>query len=65
MKPALLTIGGLAAIVVGSPAIVEGALRLAQVAGGSQGALGATIVSLGTGAEMRALGVNAARKNTL
>jgi len=61
-KPLLLTIGGLAAMAVGGPAIVEGALQLAQVAGLSQGAVGATIVSLGTGAEMIALGVNAARK---
>ncbi len=61
-KPVLLTIGGLAAMAVGGPAIVEGALRLAQVVGLSQGAVGATIVSLGTGAEMIALGVSAARK---
>jgi len=61
-KPLLLTIGGLAAMAVGGPSIVEGALRLAQVAGLSQGVVGATIVSLGTGAEMIALGVSAARK---
>src|SRR6266704_2969410 len=61
-KPLLLTIGGLAAMAVGGPAIVEGALRLAQVAGLSQGVVGATIVSLGTGAEMIALGVSAAHK---
>ena len=61
-KPVLLTMGGLAAMAVGGPAIVEGALRLAQVVGLSQGAVGATIVSLGTGAEMIALGVSAARK---
>ncbi len=61
-KPLLLTVGGLAAMAVGGPAIVEGALRLAQVAGLSQGVVGATIVSLGTGAEMIALGVSAARK---
>ena len=47
---------------VGGPAIVEGALRLTQAIGLSQGAVGATIVSLGTGAEMIALGVSAARK---
>jgi cation:H+ antiporter len=47
---------------VGGPAIVEGALRLTQSIGLSQGAIGATIVSLGTGAEMLALGVSAARK---
>ena len=61
-KPVLLTTGGLAAMAAGGPAIVEGALRLAQIVGLSQGAVGATIVSLGTGAEMIALGVSAARK---
>lgn len=61
-KPVLLTIGGLTAMAVGGPAIVEGALRFAQVVELSQGAVGATIVSLGTGAEMIALGVSAARK---
>lgn len=61
-KPVLLTLGGLAAMGVGGPAIVDGALRLAQSVGLSQEAVGATIVSLGTGAEMIALGVSAARK---
>jgi cation:H+ antiporter len=61
-KPILLTVGGLAAMAVGGPAIVEGALRLTESIGLSQGAVGATIVSLGTGAEMLALGVSAARK---
>ncbi len=61
-KPAVLTFGGLAAMAVGGPAIVEGALRFAQCVGLDQGAVGATIVSLGTGAEMIALGVSAARK---
>src|SRR2546425_392326 len=61
-KPVLLTIGGLGAMAVGGPAIVEGALRLAQIVGLSQGVVGATIVSLGTGAEMIALGVSAARR---
>jgi cation:H+ antiporter len=61
-KPVLLTIGGLGAMAAGGPAIVEGALRLAQIVGLSQGAVGATVVSLGTGAEMIALGVSAARK---
>ena len=61
-KPVLLTFGGLAAMAVGGPAIVEGALRLTQFIGIGQGAVGATIVSLGTGAEMIALGVSAARK---
>jgi len=61
-KPVLLTFAGLAAMAVGGPAIVEGALRLAQIIGLGQGAVGATIVSLGTGAEMIALGVSAARR---
>jgi cation:H+ antiporter len=61
-KPVLLTFGGLAAMAVGGPAMVEGALRLTQAIGLSQGVIGATIVSLGTGAEMIALGVSAARK---
>jgi cation:H+ antiporter len=61
-KPILLAFGGLAAMAVGGPAIVEGALRLAQIIGIGQEAVGATIVSLGTGAEMIALGVSAARK---
>lgn len=61
-KPALLTVGGLVAMVVGGPAIVEGALRLTELMRISQGVVGATIVSLGTGAEMIALGVSAARK---
>ena len=61
-KPVLLSFGGLAAMAVGGPAIVEGALRLTQFIGIGQGAVGATIVSLGTGAEMIALGVSAARK---
>ena len=47
---------------VGGPALVEGALRLTQSIGLSQGVIGTTIVSFGTGAEMIALGVSAARK---
>ncbi len=61
-KPILLTFGGLAAMAIGGPAIVEGAIRLAQSSGLSQGVVGATIVSLGTGAEMIVLGISAARK---
>jgi cation:H+ antiporter len=61
-KPVLLTFGGLAAMAVGGPAMVEGALRFTQTIGLSQGVVGATIVSLGTGAEMIALGISAARK---
>jgi cation:H+ antiporter len=41
---------------------VESALRLTRLVGLSQGVVGATIVSLGTAAEMIALGVSAARK---
>jgi cation:H+ antiporter len=61
-KPVVLAFGGLAAMAAGGPAIIEGAIRFAQIVGLSQGAVGATIVSLGTGAEMIALGVSAARK---
>jgi len=61
-KPILLTVGGLAAMALGGPTIVEGALRLTQSIGLNQGAVGATIVSLGTGAEMIALGISAAHK---
>jgi cation:H+ antiporter len=61
-RPALLSLGGLAAMAIGGPAIVEGALRLAHIAGLGEGAVGATIVSLGTSAEMIALGISAARK---
>lgn len=62
LRYVLLTFGGLTAMAVGGPTIVEGALRLALIVGLSQGAVGATIVSLGTGAEMIALGVSAVRK---
>jgi cation:H+ antiporter len=61
-KPALLTCAGLAAMAVGGPALVEGARQLAALGHRSQGVTGATIVSLGTGAEMIVLGVSAARK---
>lgn len=61
-KALLLTVGGLVAMATGGPALVEGALRLAEIAHLGQGVIGATVVSLGTGAEMIALGVSAARK---
>jgi cation:H+ antiporter len=61
-KSIVLTLGGLLGMAIGGPAVVEGALQLAQLAGLSQGVVGATIVSLGTGAEMIALGISAARK---
>ena len=61
-KPVLLTFAGLIAMAVGGPTTVEGALRLVASIGLSQGVVGATIVSLGTGAEMIALGISAARK---
>jgi cation:H+ antiporter len=61
-KPILLTFGGLATMGLGGPTIVEGALRLTQSIGLNQGVVGATIVSLGTGAEMIALGISAAHK---
>jgi cation:H+ antiporter len=61
-KQILLAGGGLVAMAVGGPALVEGALRLSHLIDLGQGVVGATIVSLGTGAEMIALGVTAARK---
>jgi cation:H+ antiporter len=57
-----MTLLGLAAMAAGGPALVEGALRLATVVGVGGGIVGLTIVSLGTGAEMIALGISAARK---
>jgi cation:H+ antiporter len=54
---------GLAAMALGGPAIVEGALRFAAVVGLRQSAVGLTIVSLGTGAEMVALAITAARRH--
>jgi|SRR5690348_16672916 len=57
-----VTLAGLMAMAVGGPALVEGALRLAALAGVGGGVVGLSIVSLGTGAEMIALGVSAARK---
>jgi cation:H+ antiporter len=61
-RPVVLTFGGLAAMAAGGPAMVEGALRLAHMIGLSQETVGATIVSLGTGAEMIALGISTAHK---
>lgn len=58
-----MTLLGLLAMAVGGPALVEGALRLAGAMGLGGGVVGLTIVSLGTGAEMIALGVSAARKH--
>jgi cation:H+ antiporter len=59
-----VTLAGLVAMAIGGPALVEGALRLAALAGVGGGVVGLSIVSLGTGAEMIALGVSAARKRT-
>src|SRR5260370_817134 len=58
-KPVLFTLGGLAAMAVGGPAIFEGALPLSRLIGLSQGAVGATVVSLWSGADMMALGFTA------
>jgi cation:H+ antiporter len=62
-KPAALALGGLVAMGLGGVAIVEGALRLADLAHVAQSAIGLTIVSLGTAAEMIALAFVAARKH--
>ncbi len=56
------TLGGLVAMGVGGPAIVEGAIRFAAAVGLRQSAVGLTIVALGTGAEMLALAVAASRR---
>ncbi len=61
-KLLLLTLGGLVAMALGGPLIVSGALILTRAVGLSQEVVGGTIVALGTGAEMLALGVSAARK---
>lgn len=60
--PFLLTIGGLLAMGVGGPLIVNGALQLTSTIGLGQQIIGSTIIALGTGAEMIALGISVARK---
>jgi cation:H+ antiporter len=62
MRKARAIIVGLLAMALGGPAIVEGALRLAGLIGLRQSAVGLTVVSLGTGAEMVALAITAARR---
>ena len=57
-----LTIIGLLAMAIGGSFIVDGAHQLISSTGLGEGVIGATIVSLGTGAEMIALGMTAARK---
>jgi cation:H+ antiporter len=56
------TLGGLLAMAGGGPLLVEGALRLSDTLGLRQASVGLTIVALGTGAEMLALAVVAARR---
>jgi len=56
------TLGGLIAMAVGGPVLVEGALRLTDALDLRQASVGLTIVALGTGAEMLALAVVAARR---
>lgn len=58
-----LALLGLVAMAAGGPAIVEGALRFATIVGLRQSAVGLTIVSLGTGAEMVALAFIASRRH--
>ncbi len=62
MRLTLLTLAGLIAMTLGGWLLVEGALKLADTFGLAEGVMGATIVSMGTGAEMIALGISAARK---
>jgi cation:H+ antiporter len=61
-RPLAFTLGGLLAMALGGPAIVQGAEGLTQTIGLSQQAIGATLVSLATGSEIIVLGVTAARK---
>jgi cation:H+ antiporter len=56
------TLGGLIAMAVGGPVLVEGALRLTDALDLRQASVGLTIVAFGTGAEMLALAVVAARR---
>ncbi len=58
----LTTLAGLVALALGGPAIVRGALLLTESLGLGQDVIGGTIVALGTGSEMIALGATAARK---
>lgn len=62
LRKAGVTLLGLLAMALGGPAIVEGALRFADSVGLRQSAVGLTIVSLGTGAEMVALAIAASRR---
>ena len=62
VKPVLMTLAGLVVMVVGGPLIVYGATWLTKSTPLSGSVVGATIVSLATGAEMIVLGVTAARK---
>lgn len=62
LRKAGVTLLGLLAMALGGPAIVEGALRFADSVGLRQSAVGLTIVSLGTGAEMVALAIAGSRR---
>lgn len=62
LRKAGVTLLGLLAMALGGPAIVEGALRFADSVGLRQSAVGLTLVSLGTGAEMVALAIAASRR---
>lgn len=57
-----LTLVGLLAMTGGGTFIVDGASQLVSSSRLGEGVIGATLVSLGTGAEMIALGITAARK---
>lgn len=62
LRKAGVTLLGLLAMALGGPAIVEGALRFADSVGLRQSAVGLTLVSLGTGAEMVALAIAGSRR---
>ncbi len=62
-KSLLLIVGGLAALVVGGDAVVDGATALAQSFGVSDAIIGLTVVALGTSLPELATSVVAAFKN--
>ncbi len=64
-RPAARTFIGLSAMIIAGPLVVDNAFRVAQLLGQGQGVIGATILALGSGAEMIALSVSAARKKRL
>ncbi|OBX19182.1 sodium:calcium antiporter [Erythrobacter sp. QSSC1-22B] len=62
LRPVLLTLAGLAVLVVGGRLLVTGAIDLAQMAGLSETLIGLTIVAIGTSLPELVTSVIAARK---